>query len=205
MPLAVRQEEEELDRLALELFTKHESQFTPRFPWVLVRVLPREQQVGRILIADGKHSNKPVHEGIVLTTWQPYTTVKTKSYLTYSYTEATATRHTDDIVTRHECPVTVGDHVCYPHWCGQTVPGWDEKQYRVVPTHANTALGIEPNGIILGTLTYPKESVKERLEDILDNGFTTVNFSPVNKAVRKILEEFDVVYKEKGSKTLSGR
>jgi co-chaperonin GroES (HSP10) len=182
MTLAVRVQEQELDRMAIELFTQHEAQFTPLYPWVLIRVLPREQRyMGRIILPDNKSQNKPVHEGIVLHTWMPRLDKKNK----VMYSE-----------------LHPGDHVVYPHFAGLPIPGWDERYYRIVPECVRPEKGIEWNGIIMGKLNYPRNSVRDELANIIPID------APAGEHTQMILDEvfqkFDVVYKEQASKTLSG-
>lgn len=180
MTLAVRIEEQELDQLAIALFTKHESQFTPLHPWVLVRVLPREQRVGQIWLPNNKSQNKPVHEGIVLSTWKQFTSQKGKLIQT---------------------ELVPGDHVCYPHWAGQPVPGWDERYYVCVPEQVKESVGIDKTRVILGKLNYPKVSTKEAFKNVLVNCFP----NHLEDAIDVLHEHFDIVSKEGYSKTTSGK
>lgn len=207
MPVELRVAEQELDRLALELWAKHENQFIPLRPWVFVRVLPREHKIGSLWTPDTKSTNKPMHEGIVLKTWEPYRTTK------YKHSQILAGDGKpypicDDIVTYHKSDLKPGEHVIYPHFAGMPVPGWDERYYRVVPEHVKTDRGIDWNGIIFGKLNYPAESVREVLEELIGSGTdcednqSNHNFE---EALNNILANFDVIPKTLGSKTLSGR
>jgi len=192
MALAVRIQEQELDRLAIELFTQHESHFTPMHPWILVRVLPREQfYKGLIHLPDGKQQNKPVHEGIVLATWQPFTQ-QWREKRDGEWVDCERERKSD---------FEIGDHVTYPWAAGMDAAGWDIRYYRLVPEHVRVHRGIDNNGIIFGKLNYPRESVADKLNLIIARAGMNSSMSQISSA---ILKEFDVVSKEGYSKTTSG-
>lgn len=97
----------------------------PRHPYILVRVLPKEHTTPGGLILPETDQNKPVYEGIVISTWQPYTerrameTKDGKSMGTY--------------VIYHECDVKPGDRVCFPHYEGIALGEYlDNKYYRLI-------------------------------------------------------------------------
>lgn len=201
--IETRLEEQELDRLAAELFRNHESQFIPRRPWVLVRVLPREHYyMNRILLPNTKSQNKPVHEGIVLQTWEPYTTQKTRHHNNYDF--GVGVICIDDVVTVHTSEFVAGDHVCYPHWAGQPIPGWDERYYLCVPEQVNEDVGIDASRCILGKLNYPKESVSDQLALIMARAIL-IEDKPLETITATILEQFDVIPKNQSGKTTSGK
>jgi hypothetical protein len=195
MTLATRIEEQELDQLAIELFTKHESHFTPTHPWVLVRVLPREQKIGSLWLPDGKQQNKPVHEGIVLHTWRPFLQ-QWREKRDGEWIDCERMRQSD---------FEIGDHVTYPWAAGMNASGWDERYYRLVPEHVRAHRGIDQNGIIFGKLNYPRVSVRERLKLLLElhKGYRDADMD-IDSAITNILSDFDVVSKDGYSKTTSG-
>lgn len=195
--LDVRIEEQQLDAAALKLFAEHASHFTPTHPWVFVRVLPREQLYnGLIIVPDGKQQNKPVHEGIVLATWKPFTQRWRQQH------EGTWVDCEKDI--HSECEI--GDHVLYPHHAGMDACGWDERYYRLVPEHTRTHRGIDSNGIIFAKLNYPRESVQERMGAMLDKHLHIDDPTDYGNVIAKeLLKEFDVISKQGYSKTLSGK
>jgi hypothetical protein len=190
--MLVQEKERELDRLAMDLYEKHEAQFTPTHPWVLVRVMPREQFTGLLWLPDTKQ-NKPIHEGIVLTTWEPFTKHWREKH-NGEWIDCQAEISTD---------FKAGDHVTY-HWSsGMPVPGMSEKMYRLVPEHTRAHRGIDSNGIIFGKLNYPQEAIKEQLFALLHDecAYGTNDKEVVNK----ILAKFDVVRKTNlYSRTTSG-
>src|SRR5262252_1392741 len=89
-------------------------EFQPLYPWVFVRVLQKEQTVGKIVRVEGPKQNKPTQEGVVLKTWLPTTKIfKGKPVEVYSQ-------------------LRQGQHVVFPHWAGLPVVGFDDKHYRIV-------------------------------------------------------------------------
>lgn len=192
MTLATRIEAQELDKLAIELFTNHENHFIPTHPWVLVRVLPREQWTGILWLPDGKQQNKPVHEGIVLQTWEPFT----------QYWRQKQDGVWVDCERERKSDFAVGDHVCYPWAAGMNASGWDERYYRIVPEHVRAHRGIDHNGIIFGKLEYPRVSTEERVSKIVEEGMKARNkIGAITDLLRK---NFDIIYREQYSRTTSG-
>lgn len=120
--------------------------FYPRHPYVLVRVLPKEQKTdGGIWLAEASQ-NKPQYEGIVITTWQPYDREdKVKCDCGCGH-YATRTVH-------FECSLKPGDRVVFPHYEGLPLGDWlDDRYYRVV--HEGTDPAQWANCNVLGTLDY---------------------------------------------------
>jgi co-chaperonin GroES (HSP10) len=184
--------EQEIDELALELFTTHETQFIPTHPWVFVRILPREQLYkGLIVLPDNKSQNKPVHEGIVLSTWLPFTH-RWREQHNGEWIDCEKEIHTD---------FEIGDHVAYPHWTGMPAPGWDERYYRLVPEHTRTHRGIDMNAVIYGKIEYAKESVRDKLMELTQDNSETSFYAIADI----IMKEFDVVPKQQYSRTVSGK
>lgn len=192
MTLAVRLEEQELDRLAIELFTNHETHFTPTHPWVFVRVLPREQRIGLIWAPEFKQ-NKPVHEGIVLSTWKPF-----KQEWRQKENDVWV-----DCERERKSDFAIGDHVTYPWAAGMPISGWDETKYRIVPEHVREHRGIDHNGIIFGKLNYPRESIEERLAKLIDKSKKARN--PSAALLDLIRKDFDIIARDMYSKTTSGK
>lgn len=141
MPLD--EKERFLNRLALEIGSKHRA-FQPRFPWVLVRVLPKDGLYHNLIQLPEKQ-NKVSWEGIVLSTWQPFSqrlyTSQGHSYVA----KASA--------------LNAGDHVLFPHWSGLPIPGYDDKEYRMVKEEGWTKDG---DGGIYATLEYDASASLEQ-------------------------------------------
>ena len=64
---ALEEKEQLIDKLTQEIYKAHRG-FIPKFPWVFVRTLNKEQQIGRIICPE-THQNKVIHEGVVLAVW----------------------------------------------------------------------------------------------------------------------------------------
>lgn len=95
-----------LDELAQKLYSETDMQVRPLYPWVVVRRLPRTQQVGSIWLPE-KEQNKIVHEGIVLAVWAP------------------SEQH-------GESALRPGDHVLFHHFAGVALDTSKEGRYRLV-------------------------------------------------------------------------
>lgn len=121
-----------MDFLASQRTLAETRPIIPRYPWVLLRVLPREQTLKSGIHVPGAAQNKTVHEGIVMATWKP---------ITFPF-QMKRVEKTDQAVTyepREEADGTVrtsalkpGDHVLYPHWAGFPLEGLAADKYRVV-------------------------------------------------------------------------
>lgn len=179
----IREKESLLDNIAVNIWQSHDTQFTPTPTWCLVRVLPREHMYGRIIVPDGKQQNKPIHEGIVLQTWHPFTDLKGKI---------------------HKSEFKPGDHVCYAHWAGMDCPGWDTRYYRLVAEEVREHRGITRDGVIMGTIAYQQTPVRDELYGILADEHITEDSISLNVIIETILKQYDVVRKVHGSKMVSG-
>lgn len=164
---------------------------TLRYPWVLVRVLPRENIVGSIIVpgsAQGIGQNKPTHEGIVLHTWKPWTKHWTKSGAAHSH--------------HMEPSVKMGDHVLFHHWAGHDLYGFDKQEFRVVRSEdwSETV-----DGGIIAVLDYDQEvDTHKVLADMIEkwsNGHSTVSVYLADE----IQKRYQLIDKTKTSITLSGR
>jgi co-chaperonin GroES (HSP10) len=98
----------------------------PTWPWVLVRVCPKQTRVGSIytpgdIFVGDQRQNKPLWEGIVLATWKPHWS----RFRRYSE---------PDQVKEHwrESDFEVGDRVLFPHFAGLPVDYMDDKNFRLV-------------------------------------------------------------------------
>lgn len=184
--LGVEEKEQLVDRLTQELYRAHRG-FTPRYPWVFVRVLHKEQQVGRIVIPETEQ-NKPMHEGIVLAVWPPFIESKTMNG--------------QRVTVFQESDLHPGDHVLLPHWAGLPVVGYRDIRYRIVKELGWDA---STDGGICATVGYdepnrkPIEKLKAFLSSAIRDGFTWEGMLP------KLEEQFLIVDRDAGSVTLSGR
>src|SRR5579864_7112812 len=64
--------EEQVQALTEMLYAAHSRRFVPRFPWVFVRVISKEQVYKGVIHLPASEQNKVNHEGIVLATWKPF-------------------------------------------------------------------------------------------------------------------------------------
>lgn len=135
--------EQEIDDLVQQRYALSRRTFRPLWPWVFVRVLPKEHMVGSVFTV-GKQ-NKPTHEGIVIDTWEPKD-VDTVSAL------------------------IPGDHVLFNHWAGVPVEGFDQQLYRCVK---ECAWQIDKEGGIFAIVEYDrKNKVREDLLSMLKEGYS---------------------------------
>lgn len=191
----LKDKEAQLDALALDLYEASERTFTPLFPFVFVRVLQKEQTRNGIIIP-GIEQNKPVHEGIVLSTWTHHTVETTK-------TTEQGTRFTRTVVNHSQ--FTPGDHVAFPHWAGAPVFGFDDKLYRVIK---ETEWDFSKDGGIFGTINHeheddvPRGILIEMLHELVGN--QSQDRAIIGMA-HKIEDRLQLVDRQQASVTLSGR
>ena len=190
------QEYEDLER-------KVKINFQPMYPGVLIRVLPKEHiSQGGIWLPDAKQQNKPIYEGIVLRTYNPYRLkLDNGKWVTMV------------------AGVDPGDHILFPHWSGEPVP-WlrgasgptsaEDEEYRIIPARGFLSLvGMKDGGEPFLILNYEKESVDQKLRTILVDLYNdAVEGEPSEAAfdhtISMIKKEFDIFVKVKASKTTSG-
>ncbi len=146
----------------------------PLHPWILVRVLPKEHKTASGLFLPGNVANKPVYEGIVLETWQPYTETRTKGTVMRDYFSVPVS---ETIIIEHTCDLKRGDRVLFPHYEGQPLPDFlDDKYYRMIREGSDQ--NKTPYCSVYGTIDYQGDGEKV-------------------KELKKVMEKF-------GSITMSG-
>lgn len=155
--------------------------FRPMFPWVFVYVLQKERTQGSIVLPADQ--NKPMHEGIVLATWDAFVKQTSKG--------------NPEIMKSELCP---GDHVLLHHWAGHPISNYDAKRFRLVREldwHETT------QGGIVGKIDYHAFTQQEALTSLLDHidGDWTGGAAAVARAV---LERYILVDKQTKAVTLSG-
>lgn len=181
--------EEALDKLAIETFQHYRlhEHIELLCPQVLVRVLPRDYYVGNIYIPDTKESNKPVYEGITVRTWRPK--------------KLPGKNPGDFYEIRSE--LKPGDHVLFPHFAGQPIPGLNQDRYRSVPegiTRNGKFIFGNDVGCIFAKVDYKRYSVEELFNDI----FEDCPEGNAEELLRQLLDNFDMAVKVKRSVTKSG-
>ena len=207
-----------------ELYKQHRS-FTPTYPWVFVRVLEREQKVGSIIVSSIEQ-NKPVHEGVVLATWNPFVRSVSIGKLTDAQLANNEPRKFDDyaitgpallgaalgartrmIVMRSQ--FEIGDHVLFPHYAGAPIDGFTDKRYRVVSEDCD----FSTKGGIFARVDYdaPDTSAhavaRQMVLDTFAEGVVPVQHADTVAAavMAKLEQRFMLIDREWSSVTLSGR
>lgn len=155
--------EQTLFDLVQLIYEEGEVRFTPRYPWVLVRVLPKTQaMLGRIILPQTQ--NKVIYEGFVLATWKPFYIVKK--------VEATRLRLAPEVVAPEEhilreSQLRVGQRIGFPHYEGMPIRHFDEEKYRLVREEVD--LKDNPNCGVLGWVEYDGDrKLKDELDRLLE-------------------------------------
>lgn len=168
--------EQQIDNLVQERYLMSNRTFRPLFPWVFVRVLPKEQKIGSIFTPGAQ--NKVVHEGIVIATWEP-----------------------KDVDTVSE--LIPGDLVAFHHFAGMPIDGFPYDKitgsgYRCVK-ECNWA--IDKEGGIFAKIDYnpPAKSLARIIDEDIPAG------SDYWELARALEEKFILIPRDCGSITLSGR
>jgi co-chaperonin GroES (HSP10) len=136
----IEDKEKQLNKVCQELYLLNlqGKRVKPLPPKIIVRVLPKEHRTESGLYTPGAVANKPVYEGIVLETFEPY-----------NEEHKTKFENGDEgiVYVPRRCSVKVGDHILFPHWEGQPLSDYfDEKYYRIIPDHC-----------VYGTVDYKGE------------------------------------------------
>ena len=136
--------EEKINRLAKGSHKEHRG-FTPRWPWILVRVLPKPEVAGSIILPQSKE--KLSLEAIVLKTWEPFTQDQTSTFESVHSFAMRVNRRARKLyadlpeedqpvrVTRtveKVCDLQIGQPVTFQFYPGLPVVGYDDKYYRIV-------------------------------------------------------------------------
>jgi co-chaperonin GroES (HSP10) len=178
-----------------ELIYKGHREFTPMYPLVLVLVLRKQQVRASGIALPDSQQNKPMHEGIVLTTWDK------------KIVERGTVNKDGERLTRCEVlhsQLKPGDHVLFHHWAGMPIHGFDDQRFRVV---REEAWHETQQGGIVGVLHY-SDKENEPLEAIADEliGSDHAGYSLTEWALTKskIRDRYIVIDKETSAVTLSG-
>ena len=155
--------------------------FRPMFPWVFVYVLQKEQKSGQIILPTDQ--NKPMHEAIVLATWEKNTRVDKKNRLGVFESELTA-----------------GDHVLIHHWAGYPISNYDAKRFRLV---RELDWHETKQGGIVGVIEHLPTSERENLLELVSHQNSEWD-GDMEKITDTILQRYILVDKKAGSVTLSG-
>jgi co-chaperonin GroES (HSP10) len=178
--LSVYEKEALMDRIAQDLYRANRM-FTPMFPWVFVRVLSKEQVTAAGVIMPQKNS-KPIHEGIVLATWEKHTAVQR------------------GVLVERESSLHQGSHVLFPHWAGLPIVGYSEERYRVV---REVEWSPDKEGGIFATVDYNDDTVQDKLSQLIKH--ETERAGSEEAAALAIMQQFLLLDRDQRSVTLSGR
>jgi co-chaperonin GroES (HSP10) len=183
--------EKQIDLLLNQQYQESNVQFTPLFPWVFVRLCSKEQQRGSLWLPDSSQ-NKTVHEGIVLSTWQPCTRVQDGHEIALS------------------SELHRGDHVLFNHFAGVPIEGRGSG-YRLVK---ECGYAPDKEGGIMATLSYEELHTKpvNVAIDIVEcalpaymSGTEEGNKKDAIRIVEHLLRMFILVDLNTPSVTISGR
>jgi co-chaperonin GroES (HSP10) len=191
----LKKKEAELDALALEIYAASTREIWFPFPLVAVRVLTKEQMRNGIVMP-GTDQNKPLHEGIVLATWD-------RKVFEQSKIMEDGTRYTEQRVLHSQ--FKPGDHVLFPHWTGAPLGGLDEHRYRVVK---EWEWKFEKDGGIYGIINHlvPDDTPRGILTDIVKDVFhEQINDEMLIALGHCIEDRLLLIDRNKPSVTLSGR
>jgi len=165
--------EERFAKLAQEIYEQSERRIQPTWPWVLIRVVPKEQQYGLLYLPDSAGSsqqNKPLHEAIVLETWKPHWSRVTGKYNPGTAEVWKAGDRGNEIWRESE--FKRGDRILYPSYAGLPMKFLDEQKYRLVREWT-----FDPNGGCLGIVHYDKDKKYKPVLDKLFEGLESVTLS----------------------------
>lgn len=222
----------EIAEASLQDYEKGKVHFTPVYPGVLVRVLPKPAFFGMLILPEA-YRNKPVYEGVVIKTYAPKTvTITNHATSEEKRTELVAmlrkirpNSNGDDPIWDHydalkaeivkgfthsttldiASDLQPGDHVLFPYWSGQPVPGLSEEEYRVLPDRNIFNKLKNDTGEPFAVLTYEQETTEKTLFSIIDETLATAydgkfDDELVAKAVDKVHQTFDLIPKNLVSK-----
>lgn len=198
MAESTRIKEEFQTALTQELYKEANRSFRPLYPWVLVRVLEKENVTKSGIILPAIDQSKVINEGIVIATWRPFTKEIGKL-------DANGNKFTRTIEKRSS--MVIGEHVIYPHWAGMPIHGFSDKLYRVVREEDWEE---SKQGGIFGKVDYedgddttPHNVLYQLLHDFLLEGGPVASDEEVAMLVVKLEHRFLLVDRQRKSVTLS--
>lgn len=144
MATKIQELKKKIALLSAELHAEYHTEYAewyPKFPWVLVHVLPREQRIGSLWVpGDAKHQNKVTLEGVVVRLWKA-----------------------DHLKVKSE--LKIGDHVLFPHWVGQPFADRSAQDFKVIREYIPDYQGTQiDDGHIFSTLDYTDKTIDTELE-----------------------------------------
>ena len=159
----VEEMEREFAELAQEIYRAGSRRIQPTWPWVLIRVVPKEQIYGGVYLPDsgraGAGQNKPLHEGIVLETWKPH----------WSRIQVPGCEYKDERKVWRESDFKVGDRVLFPSFAGLPAGQYfDEYNYRMIREWT-----FDPSGGAMCIVHYDGDfAMKQRLNEVFKDTYS---------------------------------
>lgn len=154
------------------------------YPWVMVRVLPKEENLGLIIVPE-KSQHKPMYEAIVLKTWQPRWVVERDE--------------ADDPVSRWiTSSLEPGDHIIYPHFDGVPIPGVSDPSFSLEASKHGIILIREfiwdAKGGVPAKIHVQRMPIRQELEEHLFGAASMTSLAAHNLAA-SLLEHYDIIPK----------
>lgn len=160
----VQKLEDKLHKLSQKIYDTGFRRIQTTWPWVLVRVCPKESKIGSLytpgdIFGADMRQHKPLLEGIVLATWKPH----------WSRFRKPSEESTIRQVWR-ESEFEIGDRVLFPHFAGLPVDYLDDKNYRLVREWT-----FDPNGGVMCKIDYDGDkNLKENLDALFSNAHSVL-------------------------------
>lgn len=173
----------------------------PLYPWVLVRLLDRQQSYKGVIALPEKQ-NKVVLEGIVVAIWRPF--FKTlRPAIAWKPRSLGPTTMAKEVMLSHvemKSDLNPGDRVLFQHWAGQPVHGLDDQKYRFVRERDWSET--KDGGIMakVETETNAMEAFAAHLEE-LSGAYWHLD----REELRHACERFLIIDRQAPSVTLSGK
>ena len=194
MARTVRRSKDEVFEAAQRAYKSFHRRIQPIYPWVLVRVLPKEQQLGKLWMPESQ--NKILYEGVVLETWQPF-----DKLIDVHYVNDNPLQSVEERMHIESC-LNLGDHVIFPHFEGMPVPYLNEEEkdaYRLIRETNSRDEKCE----IYGKLEY-QEPIEEQIREYFGKYHSAMNWQEADEVIKGLLRDFYVVRKTAEPRTTSG-
>jgi hypothetical protein len=185
--------EKQLYELAQHAYLHYERTVQPLYPWLLLYVLPKEDQVRGIIRPDVQ--NKVMYEGIVLSTWRPR--------LEDVSVRENGTLRIETHIRKSQ--MELGDHILFPHWVGLPCPWLPEERFRMI----EELKPLDPKSEPIARLNYDLEStdvvIRNAVETAFSKEFDSLSDSTVNAIIRELHREFHLIRINRAPRTMSGK
>jgi co-chaperonin GroES (HSP10) len=181
MSTRIQEIKKKIALLSAELHREYHTEYAewnPKFPWLLVYVLPREQRIGNLWVpGDTKGQNKVTLEGVVVKLWKAdHLNIKSS--------------------------LKIGDHVLFPHYSGQPFANRSKDDFRVIKEGFSNIVDSEivDSGHIFAKVEYSQYDLMKEFWDTYEH---TLSIKSWSKKFELLSRNFVIYPKE--SKTLSGK